>query len=113
MEDIAPNTRVPQVGDVVLVRLNKTICDQINKRRADAQRNAERMRLEALGYQAHVGNEVRPELEYPMIITADWGNSPSACVNGQVFLDGNDVYWITSVQHRDSNNHEYRFRFRT
>jgi hypothetical protein len=32
-----------------------------------------------------------------MIIVAVHGTTPDALVNGQVFLDGNDTFWATSV----------------
>ena len=35
---------------------------------------------------------------YPMLITRVWGDTETSHVNGQVFLDGNDCLWVTSVQ---------------
>jgi hypothetical protein len=38
---------------------------------------------------------------YPMLITRVWDYgtpNPDAMVNGQVFLDGNDCLWVTSVK---------------
>lgn len=46
------------------------------------------------GAQAHIGNEVHGGDLFPMIVTEIWG---PGCCNGQVFLDGNDVLWVTSV----------------
>ncbi len=54
-------------------------------------------RENANGVQVHVGNPVREGDAYPMLITRVWGNEPESMVQGQVFLDGNDALWITSV----------------
>lgn len=48
--------------------------------------------------------------KYPMMITRVWGDpepgkpssaTPDTQVNGQVFLDGNDTIWVTSVHCAD------------
>ncbi len=49
------------------------------------------------GAQAHIGNEAKPGQVFPMLIVQVWGPSPTSAVNGQVFLDGNDVFWALSV----------------
>lgn len=49
------------------------------------------------GAQAHIGNVANEGDAFPMLITKSWGDNPSSAVNGQVFLDGNDVLWATSV----------------
>jgi hypothetical protein len=41
------------------------------------------------------GNKPREGDILPMVITGVWGD---ACVNGQVFLDGNDSIWKRSIQ---------------
>ena len=43
------------------------------------------------------GNSVSAGDVFPMLITRVWGSDPLAAVNGQVFLDGNDNLWVTSV----------------
>lgn len=48
------------------------------------------------GAQAHIGNDVKEGDVFPMLIVRVWGNYPSSSVNGQVFLDGCDVFWATS-----------------
>jgi hypothetical protein len=45
------------------------------------------------GHQAHVGNELEVGRQYAAKVVRDWGQ----CVNLQVFLDGNDSLWVTSV----------------
>lgn len=44
------------------------------------------------------GNVAKAGDIYPMLITRVWGDEETSCVNGQVFLDGNDCLWVTSVQ---------------
>ena len=47
------------------------------------------------------GNSVSVGDVYPMLITRVWDGgkpNPDAMVNGQVFLDGNDSLWVTSVK---------------
>lgn len=46
---------------------------------------------------AHIGNKISAGDVYPMMITRVWGDKPDAAVNGQVFLDGNDVLYVTSI----------------
>ena len=50
-----------------------------------------------LGAQAHIGNDAKEGDTFPMLIVKTWGDTETSCVNGQVFLDGNDVLWATSV----------------
>ncbi|MDH4172187.1 MAG: hypothetical protein OEW90_00980 [Betaproteobacteria bacterium] len=46
------------------------------------------------GAQAHVGNATGAGDVLPMMIVQVWSDN---VVNGQVYLDGNDVLWVTSV----------------
>jgi hypothetical protein len=48
------------------------------------------------GYGQVVGNVAEAGQVYPMLIVRTWGDTPESSVNGQVFLDGNDVLWVTS-----------------
>jgi hypothetical protein len=41
-------------------------------------------------------NAVEAGQVLPMLIVRTWGDTPESCVNGQVFLDGDDVLWVTS-----------------
>lgn len=89
---------VPSIGRIVRYRLNAAQAEQINRRRKDAR---EKMPLHGFfktGAQVHVGNDVKAEDEFPMIITRVWGSGPDSYVNGQLFLDGNDLFWVTSVK---------------
>lgn len=41
-------------------------------------------------------NKVEAGQVCPMLIVRTWGSTPESSVNGQVFLDGDDVLWVTS-----------------
>ena len=96
--------QIPTIGRIVHYRLSADDVAQINRRRTTGQSIADRMkygddpllRAWPAGAQAHIGNEVREGDIFPMLITQVWGTSASSAVNGQVFLDGNDVLWATS-----------------
>jgi hypothetical protein len=85
------------VGSIVLYTLHEQDAEQINRRRTDGRSIADRIAVEKwpLGAQAHIGNQVKAGEQFPMLVTKIW--SPGY-VNGQVFLDGNDCFWATSVQ---------------
>jgi len=95
----------PSIGRIVHYRLSADDAAQINRRRTTGASIAERMKygsepeLKAwpAGAQAHIGNDAQEGHTYPMLITRVWGDAPTSAVNGQVFLDGNDVLWVTSV----------------
>ena len=67
------------VGRIVLYTLTDQDATEINQRRTTGAIIAERVFLGDV---------------YPMIVTRIWSAS---CVNGQVFLDGNDCLWATSA----------------
>ena len=71
------------VGLIVNYTLSEHNAELINKRRQDTEAWLH-------GNTAHHG-EV-----YPMLIVRVWNQDPGT-VNGQVFLDGNDSLWVTSV----------------
>lgn len=85
----------PTLGRIVHYKLAAHDAVQINRRRLDAQR--EKTALEQKGYQVHVGNETAPGDVFPAIIVRVWPTS----VQLQVFLDGNDTFWATSVSEGD------------
>jgi hypothetical protein len=76
---------VPAVGRIVRYTLSSHDADAVNIRRRD-------------GSMIHFGNAVEEGDTYPMVITRVWGDQPESAVNGSVFLDGNDLLWVTSVQ---------------
>ncbi len=90
---------VPTLGRIVLYTLSQADVDQILCRRVDRRSISERVRCGAWPYgaQAHIGSDVHAGDVYPMIIVRVWGRAPTSAVNGQVFLDGSDVLWVTSV----------------
>ena len=100
---------VPTIGRIVHYRLDANDVAQINRRRTTGKEIADRIAqgmvtstppqrpVWPLGAQAHIGNEAREGDVFPMLIVKVWGKTPTSGVNGQVFLDGNDVLWATSV----------------
>lgn len=89
-------TTTPTSGDWVTYRLRSDQAAEVNKRRTEAYALPGHI-LEAGGVQLHRGNEAKEGDAFPMLITRVWGAMPGGAVNGQVFLDGNDTVWVTSV----------------
>lgn len=95
----------PSLGRIVHYRLSAQDAEQVNRRRTTGKSIADRMKMVGSdsitawpqGAQAHIGNEVKEGDTFPMLIVQLWGDSETSSVNGQVFLDGNDVLWATSV----------------
>jgi hypothetical protein len=94
---------IPSVGRIVHLRLSEECAKQINKRRADAQVSGGADRNN--GAIVHTGNPVAEGDVYPLLITRVWAEpgaaTESTCINGQVFLDGNDTLWASSAQQGD------------
>ena len=90
----------PSVGRTVHYMLSENDAEQINRRRTDGASIAARIAQNAwpLGAQAHIGSHAEAGQVFPMVIVRVWGDDPVSAVNGQVFLDGNDVFWATSRQ---------------
>lgn len=80
---------VPGIGRIVHYCLTDDDAAAINRRR-------EHRGGPVLGI-AHVGNVAMEGDLLPMIIVATHGDHAGSAVNGQVFLDGNDTLWVTSV----------------
>lgn len=98
--------QIPTIGRIVHYRLSAQDAEQIMRRRTDGHSIAMRMKIEGshpelrawpAGAQAHIGNDVKEGDTFPMLVVKMWGDTPTSAVNGQVFLDGNDVLWATSV----------------
>jgi hypothetical protein len=87
-------SEVPTIGRIVhyCLRLQDSVA--INRRRSHAQAHMQEHRDNCNGVQIHVGNPVAEGQMFPMMITAINNGS----VNGQVLLDGNDLFWATSVK---------------
>lgn len=92
---------IPSVGRIVHYRLSEHDALAITQRRDDARRS--RIAHDKTGAVVHVGNPVKAGDVYPMLITRIWAEEPTetTAVQGQVFLDGNDNLWVTSVQQGD------------
>jgi hypothetical protein len=92
-------SQIPTIGRIVHYTLSEADADAINRRREDAERHRRAGGLvpQNAGEQRHIGNRAEAGQVYPMLITRPWGSTPESSVNGQVFLDGNDVLWVTSV----------------
>ena len=77
-------------GDIVTYQISARDAEIINQRRSVyAKGDAPQ------GLQVHMGNPVIEGNPMPMIITKFNNNSS---VNGQVFLDGTDTYWVVDVK---------------
>ena len=89
---------------IVNYKLSAEDAAQINRRRTTSASIAERIKekIWPTGAQAHIGNEVQEGQIFPMVIVGIWSDT---CVNGQVFLDGCDQLWVTSVS--QGNNPGY------
>ncbi len=88
---------IPSVGRIVNIRLSDDCASSINKRRQDAK--ASSIAGTNSGAIVHSGNPAAGGDILPMIICRIFAENPteSTVVNGQIFLDGNDTYWATSV----------------
>lgn len=86
-----PNTPFPvTVGRLVLYKISEADAEAINRRRM-LQEGQEW----TVGAQRHTGNNAQAGDLMPTLVVKVWeGNK----INGQVFLDGNDTLWVTSVQ---------------
>lgn len=94
---------LPSIGRIVSYKLGEQNVAEISRRRADARASA--ISGDKTGAQVHVGNEPHVGDVFPMMITRLWEAQPTeaSVVQGQVFLDGNDVLWVTSAQQGDAD----------
>jgi hypothetical protein len=88
------------IGRIVHYVLTAQDAAEINRRRTNADSIRERIGKDKwpLGAQAHIGSMAEEGDVFPMIVTVVWSDH---YVNGQVFLDGNDQLWKTSVPEGD------------
>ena len=89
------------IGRIVSYKLGEQNVIEIERRRVDAR--ASTISADKTGAQVHVGNPVSTGDVFPMLITRVWDPKPTeeSVVQGQVFLDGNDVLWVTSARQGD------------
>lgn len=92
---------IPSIGRIVHYTLSEQDATEINLRRQDARASLDWHRENKTGAIVHSGNPVSAGDVYPMVITRVWGDTPESAVNGQVLLDGNDLFWTTSVTQGD------------
>lgn len=78
------------VGRFVQYRLTREDAGRVNGRRGANVHESDWPR----GAVAHFGNSANENDVLPMLVVRTWGGD---MVNGQVFLDGNDTFWVTSV----------------
>jgi hypothetical protein len=103
-ETSPPKTPAPAgPGRIVHYRLTDDDALKINRRRTTGGAIASCISEGTwpLGAQAHIGNEARAGDYYPMMVVRCWDGTTR--VNGQVFLDGSDSYWVTSAGQGDGN----------
>ncbi|MCZ4066445.1 hypothetical protein O1W71_02025 [Microbacterium sp. H37-C3] len=92
------------VGRIVHYKLSEQDAEAINRRRSDRLAyqsnpyNDPRVAYKPTGFQVHHGNPAAAGDVLPMLIVRVWNDE---VVNGQVFLDGNDSLWVTSVPSGD------------
>jgi hypothetical protein len=103
------------IGRTVLYTLTTIDAEQINRRRTTGYSISDRIKNNGselnqmtnlpdtwpLGAQAHIGNNAYAEESYPMVVVRVWPNEFGVGipgVNGQVLLDGNDTFWVTSAK---------------
>lgn len=91
---------IPSVGRIVHYTLSEDDATRINKRRKDAE--VSEIAKDESGAIVHFGNQVKAGETYPLVITRTWGDQEGSAVNGQVLLDGNDIFWATSRKEGDN-----------
>jgi len=94
---------IPTLGRIVIYRLKQEDADAINRRRNPDQGAPAVSENWPPGAQRHMGNMAHRGDEFPALIVRLWGLTEGAAVQLQVFLDGNDVFWATSVVEGEEN----------
>jgi hypothetical protein len=93
----------PTIGRIVHYRLSGQDAIAINQRRKDAREKLQWHHAIRSGAQVHVGNDVKEGDVFPLIITRVWGEADTSAFNGQLMLDGNDLFWVTSTAIGEGN----------
>lgn len=89
------------VGRIVHYVLTANDVERINRRHTNGRDIVHRENPWPHGTQAHVGDWAVAGDVLPMLVVRVWSDKSAPGgpgVNGQVFLDGNDVLWVTSVR---------------
>jgi hypothetical protein len=87
---------IPTIGRIVHYKLSAYEARAINQRRMDCELERQ-ISARYANPICCIGNDAHEGDVFPMMIVRVWGDTPGSAVNGQVFLDGNDVFWVTSV----------------
>ncbi len=87
------------LGERVFYRLTAADAEKVNRLRTDGDSIRERMAQGQwpAGAQVHIGEHVSEGQLLPMIVTALHDERTpgfSDTIGGQVFLDGNDTFWV-------------------
>jgi hypothetical protein len=101
--------QIPSIGLTVRYTLSASDAEQITQQRNTSESIATAVKNWAIAtkavvpvlltdVQAHIGSEVAAGQTYPMMIVRVSEPTERALVNGQVFMDGYDVFWVRSVQ---------------
>lgn len=80
----------PTIGSIVIFKLAKDQAEEITSRRTHGPSKRDK----------HTGRFAFENEEYPMIVVRVWEDEfgpGKHGVNGQVFLDGDDTFWVTSA----------------
>jgi hypothetical protein len=96
------------IGRILQYKLTEEDVQRIARRRTDSGSIANRIKEEKwpLGAQAHIGNPHHAGQVLPLVVCVVWPNEYGPNyhgVNGQVLLDGNDSYWVTSIKEGSEN----------
>jgi hypothetical protein len=95
--------QMPSVGRIVHYRLTEADALRINKRRADFDAHRRTGEYKDTGYMAHYGNTVSVGDVFPAIVVRAFESVHG--VNAQVFLDGTESLWVTSIAEGDKPGH--------
>lgn len=95
----------PTIGRIVHYTVTEAEAAATNKRRADFAAHRKTEGYSDTGYVAHTGNRVTAGDVFPAMIVRVWGDQPGSAVQLQVFLDGVDTLWATSVTEGEGERH--------
>ncbi len=91
---------IPSVGRIVHYQVTSYDVGRIKRQRDPRHRTFRNTDGIIVSGEAHghaFGNEPEVGQVFPLLITKVWGDTEESAVNGQLFLDGNDSLWLTSV----------------
>lgn len=105
----------PTVGRIVLYKLTAEDAEHINSSRTThrdvvlrREKNTRDVVHWPFGAQAHIGNLHSEGMLLPAIVVNASPSTEPGVINLQVFLDGNDVMWITRVTEGNQDG-QYRW----